>query len=273
MDIYRFHSQDISNTNAISFADETNIDTTIAISDFKMCNMVADGKEEAETPETPEVPEISEDPKEPEAPSQSTENKQNQSNGSDYNNNVEQNSTGKTTSTIINKAVRVEDKLANVIFDSAVPLVDTLSGNVAEESYDISLCGTDGILTIADFMKLKHRSMILNAFLSDRLAVTINPRNFSQALADLELGMDRDTTIDYGQGFSSVTFTPKNSAKMGYDVTIHLGIGAEHAGKVAYLFAKDLTTGELVCKQTAVINNIGNIAYTTEEYSFIVVLY
>lgn len=241
------------------FADETNIDTTVAISDFEMSSVVEEPSEEPG--------------EEPENPSQSTDNKQNQSNRSDDDDDSDQKATSSTSSATANKVVKVEDKLANVIFDSAVPLVDTPTAEAAKESYDISLYGTDGILTAADLLKLKHRSMILNAFLSDRMAVTINPANMIQAMADLDLSMERDTTISYGQGFASVTYIPKKQAKLGYDVTIHLGIGAEHAGKTAYLFAKDLTTGELVCKQTTVINQIGNIAYTTDEYSFMVVLY
>lgn len=172
------------------FADETNIDTTVTISDFEMCNTLGDGDEEPETSETPE---------EEEKLSQSTEKKQNQSNTSDKNDS-EQNTTSSTSSAIVNKVVRVEDKLANVIFDSAVPLTGTPT----------------------------------------------NPMSFTQALTNLDLGMERDTTIDYGEGFSSVTYIPNKSAKLGYEVTIHMSIGAEHAGKIAYLFAKDLTTGEFV---------------------------
>ncbi len=224
------------------FNGETNIDTTITLSDLTV-ELVEEESSEA--------------------PSQSGSSSESSSS----------NSSSSTAAPITNVVVKVEDKLKNVIFDSKVPQSDNPEAVAARESYDMSLYGTDGILTIADLLKLKHQSMILNAFISDRIGVTIDPANMIQAMANLDLSMERNTMIDYGQGFSSVTYIPKNAAKLGYEVTIHLGIGAEHAGKVAYLFAKDMTTGELVCKQTSIINNIGNIAYTTDEYSFMVVLY
>lgn len=239
------------------FADEKNVDTVISISNLEMCSAL-ETDDEDETGKEPE--------KQPTRnPSQNVANKE----GS----NSDQEDTSKQLPQVKQAVVKVEDKLANVIFDSTVPLAATPNGKINSERYDLSLYGTDGVLTVADLMKIKHRSMILNAFLSDKMAVTLSPANFTNTMANLNLGMERDDTIDYGQGFSSVTFIPKNPSKIGYEVTIHLGIGAEHAGKTAYLFAIDLSTGELVCRQTSVINTIGNIAYTTDEYSFMVVLY
>lgn len=163
---------------------------------------------------------------------------------------------------------KILDKLGD--FESQLILFDEENGNRA--SCNISLYGTDGVLTVTDLIKLKEQKVILYAFLNEKMAVSIDPDSYT-AQKNLYLNAVIDTEIDYGQGFLAVTCMPNYPTQLEGEITLHLNLGAEHKGKIAYLFAKDMVTGMLECKQATEIDSIGNVEYKTNVYGDIVILY
>lgn len=228
------------------FADEQNIDTTICIKDFTIVNANADvEKPETDKPEDDETSEVKpEEPKKEESKQEST----NQSS-------VEP----KKETTVIK-----EEKVALTMVPKFIETTD---------AYQIPLLGTDGKISVKEMLQLNRRAKTMEAYLSNTMAITMDMEQLTAKVADMDLGVYQTRELNYGQGFESVTVVPRTETVLGVKVSIHINVGKEHAGKTAYVFAKSLQTNEFECVQTAVINEIGNVAYTTDEYRTLVVLY
>ena len=115
-------------------------------------------------------------------------------------------------------------------------------------------------LSISDSLKTVRKSVLIY-------------ETIISAQGAINLTTNVDTSIDYGQGFSSVTFIPAEPRKLSDIAVMHLSVGKENAGKVVYLYAQNLATMQMELKQTCIANEIGNVMYETEEYSNIVLLY
>ena len=60
--------------------------------------------------------------------------------------------------------------------------------------------------------------------------------------------------------------------QLNYMVGIHMQVGQEYTGNIAYLFQKSILSGEYQLKNITVVNEIGNVALQTNELTDIVVL-
>ena len=169
---------------------------------------------------------------------------------------------------------KTEDKKETVVIkEEKTPLAMVPKFIEKADAYQVPLLGTNGMLSVKEMLQLNRRAKTMEAYLSNTMAITMNMEQLTANVADMDLGVYQTRELNYGQGFESVTVVPRTETALGVSISVHINVGVEHAGKTAYLFAKNLQTGELECVQTAVINEIGNVAYTTDEYRTLVVLY
>lgn len=99
--------------------------------------------------------------------------------------------------------------------------------------------------------------------------------------ADLTGGAISDQ-VDFGAAFSEIpnfaeAFTtyymkPAEPQKLPGTVGIHLHVGEEYAGHVAYLFTLDRTTGLYQLHNTVTVNAIGNVMLESQELTDVMVL-
>lgn len=99
--------------------------------------------------------------------------------------------------------------------------------------------------------------------------------------ADLTGGAISDQ-VDFGAAFSEIpnfaeAFTtyymkPAEPQKLPGTIGIHLHVGEEYAGHVAYLFTLDRTTGLYQLHNTVTVNTIGNVMLESQELTDIMVL-
>lgn len=59
---------------------------------------------------------------------------------------------------------------------------------------------------------------------------------------------------------------------LNYMVGIHMQVGNEYTGDIAYLFQKSTSSGEYQLKNITTVNEIGNVALQTKELTDIVIL-
>lgn len=205
---------------------------------------------------TPEKPSIPEKPDTPEESTKPEETKKEE--------NKQESTTQNTAEPKKETTVIKEEKVALAMVPKFIEKAD---------AYQVPLLGTNGKISVKEMLQLNRRAKTMEAYLSNTMAITMNMEQLTENVADMDLGVYQTRELNYGQGFESVTVVPTTEATLGVNVSVHICVGAEHAGKTAYLFAKNLQTGELECVQTSVINEIGNVAYTTDEYRTLVVLY
>lgn len=99
--------------------------------------------------------------------------------------------------------------------------------------------------------------------------------------ADLTGGAISDQ-VDFGAAFSEIpnfaeAFTtyymkPAEPQKLPGTVGIHLHVGEEYAGHVAYLFTLDRTTGLYQLHSTVTVNAIGNVMLESQELTDVMIL-
>ena len=99
--------------------------------------------------------------------------------------------------------------------------------------------------------------------------------------ADLTGGVISDQ-VDFGAAFSEIpnfaeAFTtyymkPAEPQKLPGTVGIHLHVGEEYAGHVAYLFTLDRTTGLYQLHSTVTVNAIGNVMLESQELTDVMIL-
>lgn len=99
--------------------------------------------------------------------------------------------------------------------------------------------------------------------------------------ADLTGGAISDQ-VDFGAAFSEIpnfaeVFTtyymkPAEPQKLPGTVGIHLHVGEEYAGHVAYLFTLDRTTGLYQLHSTVTVNAIGNVMLESQELTDVMIL-
>jgi len=60
--------------------------------------------------------------------------------------------------------------------------------------------------------------------------------------------------------------------KLGMTIGIHANIGAEYAGKTAYVFVWNALTGEYERKSITTVNEIGNVGFFSDELTNVMIL-
>lgn len=95
----------------------------------------------------------------------------------------------------------------------------------------------------------------------------------SGAVSDqVDFGSAFSQIPDFAEGFATYNMKPAEPQKFQGTIGIHLHVGEEYAGHVAYLFTLDRTTGLYQLHNTVTVNAIGNVMLESQELTDIMVL-
>lgn len=90
--------------------------------------------------------------------------------------------------------------------------------------------------------------------------------------SDLNLQTKMESVEKFADGFDTLKVTPNESSKIGFKIGLHMHVGKQYIGRTAYIFKKDLTTGEYLLAQTMKVNEIGNVGLYVDEMSEMMIL-
>ena len=105
-----------------------------------------------------------------------------------------------------------------------------------------------------------------------------NGIGYSIAMADADVSIEPDlsSTVDrienFADGFVTYKVTALHSMKLPYAIGLHINLGTEYTGRVAYIFVKDVVTGEYALNSTTIVNEIGNVMVYSNQLTDVMVL-
>jgi hypothetical protein len=91
-------------------------------------------------------------------------------------------------------------------------------------------------------------------------------------MGDIDVGARIDKVPNFAAGFTTFQLTPNKVSALPCEIYVHMNLGTENIGKVAYIFKLNTNANAYELTSASIINEIGNIAVPTEEMTNIVVL-
>lgn len=158
--------------------------------------------------------------------------------------------------------------------NSAVEIADTLvpmanqAGVVTAQQADVALQGTDGILKCAFLQKYHGSNNWVRAHLGNGIGYMISPLESK----DLQLSAELEKLTYFAEGFDTFKITPKKEVKFENQTGFNVNLGLDYAGATAYIFCKDMTTGEFVLNRAMKVTEIGNVGFFTSELTEVYIL-
>ena len=120
--------------------------------------------------------------------------------------------------------------------------------------------------------KYHGRNMYVMAHLGNGVGFTVNAADTTKATANVELKTTMEKVPNFAEGFNTVKVTPNKATVLEFEVGLHVNVGEEYVGMTAYIFTKSLVTGEYQLSRVMTVNEIGNVAVTTNEMTDVMVL-
>lgn len=173
----------------------------------------------------------------------------------------EEESTASTSTT--SQTVRIED--------DKTPLAETVIAE-GSESINVNLAKGQSILRVKLLEKYYGRHMYVMAHLGNGIGFTIDSPDLSVIRQDIQLGASMSSVDGFADGFITYRITPVKETVLPHVFGMHMYVGNEYVGATAYIFSKDIMTGEFVRRSITTVNEIGNIAFMTSELSEVMVL-
>lgn len=165
-------------------------------------------------------------------------------------------------------------KESKVVLQSIIPQQIPLSEAVSPEGVpyvDVLLAGNETRLGREVLQKYYRRNQYLMVHLGNGIGYSINTADMESVAEELEFASYLQKIPDL-DGFKTFHMKRAKEVHLNYMVGIHMQVGNEYTGDIAYLFQKSTSSGEYQLKNITTVNEIGNVALQTKELTDIVIL-
>ncbi len=159
-----------------------------------------------------------------------------------------------------------------VITDGIVPLapiVDSFNGLPIEQ---ITFQNKDAVLKAEVLQKYFGRNISLLAHLGNGIGFSINTKDITAQMADINLGFTKEEMAGFAAGFDTFNLVPATDSVLNMEVGIHVHLGYGYVGKTAYIYTKNVYTGSFELYRTCTVNEIGNVGLFTNQLTNVMVL-
>ncbi len=156
------------------------------------------------------------------------------------------------------------------IEDAEVPMAEQIveAGEVA----NVALIDKNAVLKLEVMSKYYGRNMYVMAHLGNGIGYSIENSELAKATEDVKLGSSMNKMDNFADGFDTFAIKPVQTKTLSYEVGLHVNVGAEYAGRTAYLFGKSLVTGSYELVKVMTVNEIGNVAMYMNEMTEVMIL-
>lgn len=242
-----------------------------------------------EEPETPEVPEVPETPEVVEVPEASQEDANTGSSSSNGSGNSGEDNTPSTPKKVVVQPTytKMDGTIcygwSNVIKEAVkdaevnrVPLAANVEDAVKAQAVvaDIVLAeNTVKTIPASDVKTMVASGADFRFHYGKNIAVVFTHDTLAKVAGDLDLNILVSDDKDFGQGFKSIVLDPRKKAIYGAKIAVGFDLGKENAGKVAYIFQRNLKNNKVELLTTSMIGTDGTIALPDVDYTDIIVLY
>lgn len=104
------------------------------------------------------------------------------------------------------------------------------------------------------------------------IGFSIDATQLGTVSQDIDLQTVVEKYPQFAEGFDTIKVSPVTEVALPFKMAVHVNVGVENIGKVAYIFQKNLATGIYELLVAMSVNEIGNVAVETEAYSDIMIL-
>lgn len=197
---------------------------------------------------------------------QKPESGNNGDNNNNSQNNQDTDNSSSDNASVSNSLTKIED--------SEVPMAEQLVESAALPYANIVFSAADkkATLKLAILSKYHGKNLNLLAHLGNGIGYSISNEELGKETEDLTLGSSMKKVASFAEGFDTYCVKPTLEKKLGYQIGLHMNVGAEYAGQVAYIFGKNLTTGQYELLMSMIVNEIGNVAVFTNEMTDVMIL-
>ncbi|MBQ6786335.1 MAG: hypothetical protein IJO85_01285 [Lachnospiraceae bacterium] len=192
----------------------------------------------------------------------STDNKNNNSSSNSDNDTQPSESTPASTPT----------KKLTEIKETKVPMAEQIVEAGALPYANVTLDDEKAVLKLELLTKYYGKNLYLMAHLGNGVGYTIANEELGKAKGDLVLGSSMEKLVDFAADFDTFSVMPLQKKQLSYEIGLHMNVGVEYAGKVAYLFSRNLTTGMYELNKTMTVSEIGNVALMANEITDVMIL-
>lgn len=160
------------------------------------------------------------------------------------------------------------------IEDANVPMAEQLVESAALPFANIAFGAADqkATLKLALLSKYHGKNMYMMAHLGNGIGYSISNEELGKATEDLTIGSSMKKVVNFADGFETFNVQPTVEKKLGYQIGLHMNVGTQYAGQTAYVFGKNLATGQYELLKAMTVNEIGNVAVFTNEMTDVMIL-
>ena len=202
--------------------------------------------------------ETTQEPDKPQKPSQSESSKDSQDRGESQNTQSENQQTIQVT------------PVQNIIEEQVLMASGILPGN--DTYVNIIFSEKKALLNQALLYKYRGQKLMLMTHLGNGVGYSMDASEIHENAPDLNLAAAMKVISNFAEGFDSFRLEPEKSAALTWKIGVHLNVGKQYTGKMAYIFQKNLISGEYEPISIMPVNEIGNVAVTTGVLSDMYIL-
>ena len=186
--------------------------------------------------------------------------------------------TSSTTNQTANSSESSSDSSSSVVItnENTVEIAETqtpLSGTFADGmQYDAVNLGKDGKLKVELLQKYYGKNMYLLTYAENCIGYTIETTTIENNAQDVILQSKLEKLPQFAEGFDTIKVSAAKEAKLPFSMAVNVNVGEENIGKTAYIFKKNLTTGTYELGKVMTVNEIGNVALVTNEFTDMMIL-
>lgn len=150
------------------------------------------------------------------------------------------------------------------IVEEIAPLA---SSTLEEGHIDFLLTPANAVLKSSLLNQYAGQKLQILAMLSTNLGFSIDAAQMTANTENLDLRADFQEISNFTEGFITYHFVPEQEKVLPYEIGIHVNVGADYSNRTVYVFSLNTETKEYQLEKIGYVNEIGNIAVTTDQLS------
>ena len=195
----------------------------------------------------------------------------NDGNSSSGNDNSTSSSASSNSGSTQTTASRVQTTTVTIA-DGQTPLAATPTALPEGYTYEQTVVESDGVLRAALLQKYYGQKVYFAAIFGKDAAMTVDMQSVSAVSTDMKLGYTLVEIPAFADGFVTVHAIPTQRTVLPFQATLHFNIDSAYAGKAAYIYLLDADAAKYSLIKTMNVNEIGNVALDTDQFTDVIVM-
>lgn len=130
----------------------------------------------------------------------------------------------------------------------------------------------NAVMSSNQLRKYYGNTVYLLAHLGNGIGYSITATDINPEQTTLNLSAELEPLDDFADGFATLQVKMLNEALLPYRIGLHVNVGTQYSGKVAYLFLFDKSKGAYVSIGAMTVSENGNVMTPVDEIADIIIM-